>query len=171
MVILERHSQMRDFSIKYIWILSLFFLLFSCSEEDAIPLIDEDNSTEIGELTIADEILALVNQHREEQGLAILKRNSTADDLSVKHTHYMIAQGEISHDNFNARFQELQRKVNAKGAGENVASGYRDAISVMNGWLNSSGHKANIEGNYTHIGLAAIKNAQGRYFYTQLFYR
>jgi len=83
----------------------------------------------------------------------------------------MIAQSNISHDDFNLRFQELQQKVNAYSAGENVASGYQDASSVMNGWLNSSGHKANIEGNYTHIGLAAIKDAQGRYYYTQLFYR
>ncbi len=28
-----------------------------------------------------------------------------------------------------------------------------------------------IEGNYTHIGIAVIKDAQGRYYFTQLFYR
>ncbi len=83
----------------------------------------------------------------------------------------MISKSEISHDNFNARFEELQQKVAAKGAGENVAAGYPTASSVMDGWLNSAGHKANIEGNFTHIGIAAIKDAQGRYYFTQLFYR
>ena len=83
----------------------------------------------------------------------------------------MISENNISHDNFNARFQELQQKVNATGAGENVASGYPTAKSVREVWLNSSGHKANIEVNFTHIGIAAIKDSQGRYYYTQLFYR
>jgi uncharacterized protein YkwD len=41
----------------------------------------------------------------------------------------------------------------------------------MTGWLNSSGHKANIEGNFAHISIATIKDSQGRYYYTQLFYR
>ena len=54
---------------------------------------------------------------------------------------------------------------------KNVASGYPTAKSFINNWLNSSGHKANIEGDFTHIGIAAIKDSHGRYYYTQLFYR
>jgi len=41
----------------------------------------------------------------------------------------------------------------------------------MQGWINSLGHKANIEGYFTHIGIAAVKNSQGVYYYAQLFYR
>ena len=156
---------------KYIYILGIFFILFSCTEDETSILIDDEGSIEVEDLTITGEILVLVNQHRQEIGLEALKRSTIADELAIEHTNYMIAQSNISHDYFNIRFQELQQKVNARGAGENVASGYQDASSVMNGWLNSSGHKANIEGNYTHIGLAAIKDAQGRYYYTQLFYR
>ena len=156
--------------IKYL-ILPLILILWSCSEEETSILINDDGSIEVEDLTITGEILVLVNQHRQEIGLEALKRSNIADELAIEHSNYMIAQSNISHDYFNIRFQELQQKVNAHGAGENVASGYQDASSVMNGWLNSSGHKANIEGNYTHIGLAAIKDAQGRYYYTQLFYR
>ena len=156
--------------IKYL-ILPLILILWSCSEDETSILINDEGSIEVEDLTITGEILVLVNQHRQEIGLEALKRSTIADELAIEHTNYMIAQSNISHDYFNIRFQELQQKVNAHGAGENVASGYQDASSVMNGWLNSSGHKANIEGNYTHIGLAAIKDAQGRYYYTQLFYR
>ena len=155
--------------IKYL-ILPLILILWSCSEDDTSILINDEGSIEVEDLTITGEILVLVNQHRQEIGLEALKRSTIADELAIEHTYYMIAQSNISHDYFNVRFQELQQKVNAHGAGENVASGYQDANSVMNGWLNSSGHKANIEGDYTHIGLAAIKDAQGRYYYTQLFY-
>ena len=107
-------------------------------------MIEEEVTSEIEDVTITGEILVLVNQHRQEIGLEALKRSTIADELAIEHTYYMIAQSNISHDYFNARFQELQQKVNAHGAGENVASGYQDASSVMNGWLNSSGHKANI---------------------------
>ncbi len=152
------------------WILPLFLIIASCSQDESDILTDEQQ-TDPTVSSISQEILHLVNQHRENVGKSALKRNSIADDIAKEHTDYMILKSKISHDNFNARFQELQQMVNAKGAGENVAAGYPTAQSVMDGWLNSSGHKDNIEGNFTHIGIAAIKDANGRYYFTQLFYR
>lgn len=152
-------------------ILPIVFFVWSCSEDETSILTEEETTTEVEDNSITVEILELVNKHRKEQGLNSLKKNTTADNLAIKHTNYMIAEGEISHDYFDARFQELQQKENARSAGENVASGYQDASSVMNGWLNSPGHKANIEGNFTHLGLAAIKNKQGRFYFTQIFFR
>ncbi len=152
------------------WILPLFLILASCSQDNSNILIDEQN-TDPTVSSISQEILQLVNQHRENVGKSTLKPNSIADDIAKDHTDYMISKSKISHDNFNARFEELQEMVNAKGAGENVAAGYPTAQSVMEGWLNSQGHKDNIEGNFTHIGISAIKDANGRYYFTQLFYR
>ena len=142
--------------------------VMSCSKDEIDPVINEEVEAS---LTITQEILQLVNIHRESIGKPALKRSSTADRIADEHTHYMIAQSKISHDNFTARFGKLQQEVNAKSAGENVAYGYANGKTVMDGWLNSPGHKANIEGDYTHIGISAIKNADGRYYYTQLFYR
>jgi len=153
------------------WILPLFFIVISCSQDESIIAPEEEVIITSGPLSITEQILKLVNEHRQSIGESSLVRNSVADNLAKDHTYYMISENNISHDNFNARFQELQQKVDAKSAGENVASGYPTAKSVMNGWLNSSGHKANIEGNFTHLGIAAIKDSQGRYYYTQLFYR
>lgn len=152
------------------WILPLLFLCWSCQEDNVmIPENDVVNST--SELTVSEEILKLVNQYRQSLGLSQLARNKTADDLAMNHTNYMISKNAISHDNFNDRWQLLQQKENATSAGENVASGYPTAEKVFTAWLNSAGHKENIEGYYTHIGIAAIKDAQGRFYYTQLFYR
>jgi uncharacterized protein YkwD len=156
--------------IKFL-IFPLFFIIISCSQDESDILVEEESSDNVTESSITKEILKLVNEHRQSIGKSSLVRNSVADNLAEDHTYYMISENKISHDNFNARFQELQQKVNAKSAGENVASGYPTAVSVMTGWLNSSGHKANIEGNFMHIGIAAIKDSQGRYYYTQLFYR
>lgn len=131
---------------------------------------DCDNSNS-NEVAIANEILYLLNGHRQNIGKSTLQLNCLATKLAIVHTEYMIEQNQISHDGFSSRFQELQQYENAKSAGENVASGYATAESVMYAWLNSDGHRANIEGNFTHIGIAAIKNSQGRLYFTQLFYR
>jgi len=138
-------------------------------EETEEEATDENEGTDT--LTISEEILELVNQHRQSIGKTALIRSSAADELATEHSNYMISKGAISHDNFGDRFQKLKQEVNANAAGENVAAGYPTAAAVMQGWVNSPGHKANIEGNFTHIGIASIRDSQGRYYYTQLFYR
>ena len=153
------------------WTLPFLFIVCSCSQESS-EIITNDARTEIAnEISITQEILKLVNNHRKSVGKSSLERNAFADQLATEHTNYMISKNQISHDNFNERFQELQHNVNAKSAAENVASGYPTAERVMDGWIHSPGHKANIEGNFTHIGITAIKNSQGSYYYTQLFFR
>lgn len=164
-----------------ILILIAALTIVSCNEEELILEENTDNNefsqntncdnTNDNEISVSNKILDLVNEHRKSIGKSSLTLNCIAAELAVKHTKYMISKNDISHDNFNDRFQELQQRVNARSVGENVASGYATAESVMNAWLNSSGHKANIEGDFTHIGIAAVKNSQGRLYYTQLFYR
>ena len=146
-------------------VLTLCVFALSCSK-DEVDTIDDDIS-----LTLTQQILDLTNRHRNSIGLDNLKRSRAADLLAKEHTNYMIGQGIISHDNFMIRMESLNIEVNAKAVGENVAYGYATGETVMDGWLNSSGHKANIEGDYTHIGIAAIKGEEGGYYYMQLFYR
>lgn len=51
---------------------------------------------------------------------------------------------------------------------ENIAMGYLDPQVVMNGWMNSEGHKTNIlNPNYTHIGVGFDQGWSN--FWTQLF--
>ncbi len=156
---------------KIFWILPLIFMVWSCSKDSNSILIEDDAIIPSNEITVSDEIFKLVNEHRQSISKSKLTRSTTADELAIEHVNYMISKNRISHDGFNTRFQMLQQRENANSVGENVAASYPNAVSVMNAWLNSSGHKANIEGNYTHIGIAAIKNSQENYYYTQLFYR
>ncbi|MET2984373.1 CAP domain-containing protein [Aureibaculum conchae] len=149
--------------LKYGLVILMIFSITGCSEDESDEIIVETS--------ITDEILTLVNAHRESKGLEKLSRNTTADNLAIDHSKYMIAQDKISHDNFKARTENLKRNENAKGTGENVAYGYNTAQKVVTAWLNSSGHKENIEGNFTHTGIAAIQNSEGTYYFTQLFYR
>ncbi|WP_109851709.1 CAP domain-containing protein [Aquimarina sp. AU58] len=158
---------MKTSLIKYFCVFVLLCTAFSCSKDDDDNTITETPS----EVSITDEILKLVNEYRQTKGLEALAKNTTAEELAADHTRYMISKGTINHDNFDAKFDTLREKENATGMAENVASFYPDAQSVVDGWINSEGHRKNIEGNYTHTGIAAIKDESGRYYYTQIFYR
>lgn len=151
---------------KYTLFVSLFMLtLVSCDQEEITDL------EEINDLTITDQIFTLINQHRKEQGLAELSKNSTAEELAEQHTSYMISIDDINHDNFNDRSKILVEKESSRAAAENVASGYPNASRVVQAWLDSPEHRENIEGDFSHTGIAAIKNEKGQFFYTQIFYR
>ena len=57
--------------------------------------------------------------------------------------------------------------IAARSAGENIACGYGTPAAVVNGWMNSSGHRANIlNASYTQIGVGYY--AGGNYW-TQMF--
>jgi len=166
------------------------FLIISCSsDEDSSDTTGDDVSVDVSgdddtdgnsndnedvddeEQAMADEILRLVNEHRRSIDLNKLRYNKLANRLAKKHTLYMIEEEAISHDDFDDRSNELMNKANAVSTGENVASYQRTAQEVMNDWLDSQGHRDNIEGNFTHIGISAIKNDNGIYYFTQLFLR
>jgi len=155
--------------LKFGFVFLLFLITFSCSdsEEDAII----ETSIELpNETSKEDEILRLVNVHRQSLNLSIIEKNETAQKLAIDHSKYMIMQGQISHDNVDFKFQTLQEKEDARSFAENVAFGQPSAQAVMEGWLNSSGHRRNIEGEYSYIGIGAVKDSNGRYYYTQVFF-
>ena len=60
--------------------------------------------------------------------------------------------------------------IDYMAAGENIAMGQPTAASVMNAWMNSPGHKANILSvNFTEIGVGVAKDASGTIYWTQQF--
>ena len=86
-------------------------------------------------------------------------------------SQYAIQAFNLSAAHYLLKPVDIEELENAVATGENVAAGQTSATAVMNAWLNSSSHKENIEGNFTHIGIAAIQNSNGTYYYTQLFFR
>ncbi len=142
-------------------------------EVDSSSTDEEDDNTSSDQNTevsaMAQEILNLINTHRESIGKDALVFNTLANTLAKEHTEYMIAQDVLSHDGFQERSQRLNQEEQAAGTAENVASRYNSAQNVVNAWLGSTRHKQNIEGNYTHTGISAIQNNSGTYFFTQIF--
>lgn len=61
------------------------------------------------------------------------------------------------------------QNASATKVSENVAYAFSSAQSVVNAWLNSAGHRANIEGDYTDFDISAEQNEEGRWYFTNIF--
>lgn len=116
-----------------------------------------------------------VNKYRASKGLPALTWNDAIAQQARIHSQNM-ANGKVSfsHDGFNQRVQAIAKTVPYRGAAENVAynQGFKDpATQAVQGWLKSTGHRTNIEGNHNVSGLGIAKNAKGEYYLTQVFIR
>ncbi|MUU78714.1 CAP domain-containing protein [Winogradskyella endarachnes] len=147
-------------------------LIFSCSVEDENLILDSYNTESImvEYKTIDFEILDLINMYRTTINLEPLTLLNEATRESIVHNQYMINEGTVSHDFFYVRFQNLVEAVEAKKVLENVGYGFCNAESVVNAWLNSDGHRANIENpNITEIGISSSQDTHGKYYFTNIF--
>ncbi len=118
------------------------------------------------------QILELINEHRLAMGLPDLAIDPIVQVQASKHSSNMaLAQVPFGHGGFQSRAQILLRELRGSGVAENVALGQPSARSVVTAWLASPSHRVNIEGNYMRTGLSAIRNASGKWYYTQMFWR
>ena len=61
------------------------------------------------------------------------------------------------------------QNAGAERVSENVAYGYSSAQGVVNAWMNSQGHRENLEGDYTDFDISAEQNNEGRWYFTNIF--
>ena len=102
-------------------------------------------------------ILSHANQSRAEAGLGPLQMNSTMNAVALAWAQQMDAANNMSHNpSYSSQIPGGWSK-----AGENVAHGYQTGAAVHAGWMSSPGHKANILGDFTDIGIAHISGANG----------
>ena len=121
---------------------------------------------------IEQAIFEQINTHRQSQGLAPLEQQSVIAAQSRQHSEAMALNRRLSHDGFQERVGAIAQTLTYRGAGENVASnqGYADpATQAVQGWLNSPGHRQNIEGNFDATGIGVAQAADGTYYLTQIF--
>ncbi len=120
-----------------------------------------------------DNILYYVNEHRRSLGLQKLEVLNTAAVQAYLHSKDM-ATGKtgFGHSGFDRRISNImQAEGRISASAENVAYGELTAKEVVKGWLNSPGHKRNIEGNYALTGIGTYKDKEGVVFFTQIFLR
>ena len=110
----------------------------------------------------ADEVVRLVNEHRATLNLAPLKVSSTLTAAAVWKARHMAQYGYMQHDDpappiARTWYDRVETcGYTGGGKGENIALGYPTPQAVVIGWLESPGHRANIESaSYRVIGVGA----------------
>lgn len=116
------------------------------------------------------EVIRLVNDIRKENGLNALTYDWELSRVARYKSQDMKDNRYFAHNSpvYGTPFQMIRNfGISFRSAGENIARGYSTPQAVVNGWMNSSGHRANIlNAGYTHIGVGYV--AGGNYW-TQMF--
>ena len=116
------------------------------------------------------EVIRLVNEIRAENGLKALTYDWELARVARYKSQDMKDNRYFSHTSpvYGTPFQMMKNfGISYRSAGENIARGYATPQAVVNAWMNSSGHRANIlNGGFTRIGVGYV--ADGNYW-TQMF--
>ena len=121
----------------------------------------------------AEAVLNLVNAERQKAGLKSLTLSDNLTRIAKMKAQDMADKNYFSHTSptYGSPFEMLQAfGVTYKTAGENIAAGQRTPDEVMESWMNSSGHRANIlNANYTELGVGYTTGGSYGTEWVQLF--
>lgn len=123
--------------------------------------------------TLEDQVITLVNKQRAMNGLQPLTKNWTLAKMARCKSQDMVTHNYFSHTSptYGSPFTMMQNfGINFTAAGENIAEGQPTPQAVMNAWMNSPGHRANIlSPAYNQIGVGMAKTSNGVIYWTQDF--
>ena len=125
------------------------------------------------EMTQAEAILKLVNKERQKAGVPDLTLSDALTNVAYTKAKDMADKNYFSHESptYGSPFDMMKQfGISFSYAGENIAAGQKTAEEVMNSWMNSSGHKANIlNENYTQLGVGFYRGGQYGTEWVQMF--
>ena len=128
------------------------------------------NSNQAQVSSVIQQVVDLTNAERAKEGLAPLQIDSALTKSAQLKSQDMKDNNYFSHTSpkYGSPFDQMKSLgISYKSAAENIAMGQRSAQEVVQGWMNSAGHRANImNGSYTHIGVGLSDSG---YYWTQQF--
>lgn len=134
-------------------------------ENPSLPDTDTENAD------FVRQVVDLVNRERAKAGLSPVTADTSiqaAAQVRAREIEKSFSHTRPDGSSFNTAL--TQQGVTYRGSGENIAWGQKTPEQVMNGWMNSEGHRANIlNKNFTKIGVGYHQNASGTNYWTQLF--
>lgn len=135
------------------------------------PETPDINLPDNGQLSYAEQVVKLVNEERAKAGLHALQIDTEVASAALVRAKEI--QTSFSHTRPDGRkFSSVLTDANIRftGAGENIAWGQTSPEKVMEAWMNSEGHRANIlNAKFTKIGVGHLQNASGTNYWVQLF--
>ncbi len=144
----------------------------NASEEQTVTEQDKQNTDNNAEelSQFEQEVVELTNAERSKHGLQPLQADLELSKVAREKSRDMAANNYFDHNSptYGSPFDMMQQfGVNYRTAGENIAKGQRSPQEVVNAWMNSEGHRANIlNADFTHIGVGYVE--QGNHW-TQMF--
>lgn len=114
-----------------------------------------------------EKVLDIVNQKRQAKGLKALKMDSKLQKAARARAKEIVKKLDHTRPNGKEFYTILKNYgVSYHACAENIAAGQTSAKEVMNGWMHSSGHKANImNGSYKRLGVGLYKDPKSKYKY------
>ncbi len=162
---------MKKTLIRAILPIAILFTIISCTTESAMsPVADAQVNQKYDYQPEEIELANLINGYRASKGLKTLELVNFVSIKAEEHDQYMIANNVVNHDFFEERSQSIIQVLGAVKVNENVAFNFTTPNSVLTAWLNSPGHKANIEGDFTNLGISTKTDVvTGKKYYTNIF--
>lgn len=145
------------------------------NDEQVNEDVNEETNEEANEVTNQDEqagtdeqlsayeqqVVELTNKEREKQGLSPLKANAELSRVAREKSNDMANNNYFDHNSpqYGSPFDMMKAYgITYRTAGENIARGQQTPEEVVNGWMNSEGHRANIlNGDFTEIGVGFVE--------------
>lgn len=132
------------------------------------PKQEESQSSALSQFE--SQVVELTNQERAKNGLQPLQVDNELSKVAREKSRDMATNGYFDHNSpsYGSPFDMMKSfGISYRTAGENIAQGQRTPQEVVNAWMNSPGHRANIlNGEFTHIGVGYVE--QGNHW-TQQF--
>jgi uncharacterized protein YkwD len=124
--------------------------------------------------TLEDEVTRLTNAERDAAGCGELATDERLRSSARGHSEDMAANDYFDHTSRDGRspFDRMGDAGYPDPAAENIAYGYPSPAEVVDGWMDSEGHRDNIlECSYAAIGVGLAYDGDGRPYWTQNFGR
>ena len=120
----------------------------------------------VAEGTYESQVLTYTNKYRGSHDLKSLVVRSCVDSYAEKQARKMRDAHKLYHQSMTT----IMSACNLRMVGENIAYGYTSGHLVVNAWMNSPGHRANIlKSGYRLLGVGAVKDSHGIWWVSQVF--
>ena len=121
--------------------------------------------------TKAEKAFEKVNETRRANGVAALAWEESLYDLACTRAEEIVTK--FSHERLDGSYvgDVMIRQMGALGCGENIASNYQSVTNLVNGWMNSDGHRENLLNTEFYAGAIACYCHNGTCYWVNLFWQ
>lgn len=149
---------MRSAKALLVFLLLVLFFLTSCGDSKTTSGPSTSPKGPTNSTVVS--LVALVNSHRADIGCPALIWDGPLADVATAHSEEMKENNYLNHTDLsgNSPFDRMVAAgITFSAAAENIAMDDQGAQSTFDAWMNSAGHKANIENcTYTHHGVGLV---------------